>query len=130
VHQAKGLEWETVFIINMSAGGFPNERAMREVEGLEEERRLFYVAITRAKKELILSYPADSGFAQGGRGGWGETVSGPSMFLEEIDADLLSTPPSFLASLADLDDANEDIHYISENRKFKPGSFLREVEDL
>ncbi len=125
VHQAKGLEWETVFIINMSASGFPNERAMREADGLEEERRLFYVAITRAKKELVLSYPASSD-------NWGSSASGPSMFLEEVDSDLLSSPPSFLASLDELNDKDEDITYISEDapRKFRPGSFLRDLEDL
>jgi DNA helicase II / ATP-dependent DNA helicase PcrA len=82
VHQAKGLEWEAVFILNLSAGQFPNDRATKEVDGIEEERRLFYVALTRAKKYLYLTYPLSgsfTGFAQG-----------PSMFLEEINQDLVS----------------------------------------
>jgi len=123
IHQAKGLEWENVFIINLSASGFPNERALGEADGLEEERRLFYVAITRAKKQLTLTYPSESG-------GWGDSANGPSMFLEEIDPDLLAEPPSYLSSLSDLNDDSEEISYIPEEKRFKPGSFLRDIEDL
>lgn len=57
VHQAKGLEWSRVALIGLSEGRFPNYRASATDAGLEEERRLFYVACTRAKNELILSYP-------------------------------------------------------------------------
>lgn len=56
IHQAKGLEWDTVFVINLVNGAFPNERALSEQGGEEEERRLFYVAVTRAKQQLFLSY--------------------------------------------------------------------------
>ncbi|MFH1668190.1 MAG: ATP-dependent helicase [Candidatus Komeilibacteria bacterium] len=62
VHQAKGLEWEVVFIINMVEAGFPNQKATIEPGGLEEERRLFYVAATRAEKKLFLTYPLVGGF--------------------------------------------------------------------
>jgi DNA helicase-2/ATP-dependent DNA helicase PcrA len=57
VHQAKGLEWKAVFIIWAAEGKFPSPRALREIESEEEERRLWYVAITRAKDELYLTYP-------------------------------------------------------------------------
>jgi DNA helicase-2/ATP-dependent DNA helicase PcrA len=57
VHQAKGLEWSRVAVIGLSEGRFPNYRAAATDEGLEEERRLFYVACTRAKNELVLAYP-------------------------------------------------------------------------
>jgi ATP-dependent DNA helicase UvrD/PcrA len=57
VHQAKGLEWSRVMVIGLSEGRFPNYRASATEEGLEEERRLFYVACTRAKNELALVYP-------------------------------------------------------------------------
>jgi len=57
IHQAKGLEWSRVAIIGLSDGRFPNFRAAATAEGLEEERRLFYVACTRAKNELALTYP-------------------------------------------------------------------------
>jgi DNA helicase-2/ATP-dependent DNA helicase PcrA len=57
VHQAKGLEWRVVFIIWVADGRFPSARSLRDAEGEEEERRLFYVALTRAKDELYVSYP-------------------------------------------------------------------------
>jgi DNA helicase II / ATP-dependent DNA helicase PcrA len=56
VHSAKGLEFDCVFISGLEEGLFPSERSMTEHEGLEEERRLMYVAITRARKRLYLSY--------------------------------------------------------------------------
>jgi DNA helicase-2/ATP-dependent DNA helicase PcrA len=57
IHQAKGLEWSRLAVIGLSEGRFPNYRASATDEGLEEERRLFYVACTRAKNELLLTYP-------------------------------------------------------------------------
>lgn len=57
VHQAKGLEWKAVFIIWTAEGKFPSPRSLREIDSEEEERRLWYVAITRAKDELYLTYP-------------------------------------------------------------------------
>ena len=57
VHQAKGLEWKAVFIIWAAEGKFPSPRSLREIDSDEEERRLWYVAMTRAKDELYLTYP-------------------------------------------------------------------------
>ncbi|HKP93886.1 MAG TPA: ATP-dependent helicase, partial [Chthoniobacterales bacterium] len=57
VHQAKGLEFHTVFVIWLTDGMFPSARSLETREAIEEERRLFYVAITRAKDELYLTYP-------------------------------------------------------------------------
>ncbi len=57
VHQAKGLEWNVVFLIWAAEGKFPSPRSLREMESEEEERRLWYVALTRAKDELYLTYP-------------------------------------------------------------------------
>jgi len=57
VHQAKGLEWKAVFIIWAAEGKFPSPRSLREIDSEEEERRLWYVAVTRAKDELYLTYP-------------------------------------------------------------------------
>lgn len=57
VHQAKGLEWKAVFIIWVAEGKFPSPRSLREIDAEEEERRLWYVALTRAKDELYLTYP-------------------------------------------------------------------------
>ncbi len=57
VHQAKGLEWKAVFIIWAAEGKFPSPKSLREIDSEEEERRLWYVAVTRAKDELYLTYP-------------------------------------------------------------------------
>lgn len=57
VHQAKGLEWKAVFIIWAAEGKFPSPRSLKELDSEEEERRLWYVALTRAKDELYLTYP-------------------------------------------------------------------------
>ena len=86
IHQAKGLEFDAVFVIMLCDGLFPSTRSIDSNEGEEEERRLFYVAITRAKNELYLSYPLI-------RGGFGNSAADamqrPSRFLDEIPADLL-----------------------------------------
>ncbi len=57
VHQAKGLEWRAVFLIWAAEGKFPSPRSLKEIDSEEEERRLWYVALTRAKDELYLTYP-------------------------------------------------------------------------
>jgi DNA helicase-2/ATP-dependent DNA helicase PcrA len=79
VHQAKGLEWRAVFVIGLVEDRFPNARAMKTPEGLEEERRLFYVAATRAKDELTLVHPLAS-FDRYGL----MVVTEPSRFLREL----------------------------------------------
>ena len=56
VHSSKGLEFDTVFITGLEEGLFPHENAMSDRDGLEEERRLMYVAITRARQRLYLSH--------------------------------------------------------------------------
>ncbi len=57
IHQAKGAEWKVVFMIWTAEGKFPSPRALKEINSEEEERRLWYVALTRAKDELYLTYP-------------------------------------------------------------------------
>ncbi len=57
IHQAKGLEWNAVFLIWAAEGKFPSPRSLKEIDSEEEERRLWYVALTRAKDELYLTYP-------------------------------------------------------------------------
>jgi DNA helicase-2/ATP-dependent DNA helicase PcrA len=79
VHQAKGLEWRAVFVIGLIEDRFPNVRASRTAAGLEEERRLFYVAATRAKDELFLVHPLGS-FDRYGI----VVVTEPSRFLREL----------------------------------------------
>ena len=79
IHQAKGLEWSSVFIIWLVEGRFPNENNIASVDEEEEERRLFYVAVTRAKDSLYLLSP------QWARDRSGSTVKmDPSRFLREI----------------------------------------------
>jgi DNA helicase-2/ATP-dependent DNA helicase PcrA len=79
VHQAKGLEFHTVFVIWLTDGMFPSSRSLDSREALEEERRLFYVAITRAKDELYLTYPHLRL-----TGGYGDVFQRPSRFFKEI----------------------------------------------
>ena len=87
IHQAKGLEFDVVFVIMLCDGLFPSARSMESPEGEEEERRLFYVAITRAKNELYLSYPLErASFSNSG----GDPMQQPSRFLSEIPKDLLN----------------------------------------
>ena len=84
VHQAKGLEFHTVFVIWLTDGMFPSSRSLDTSTALEEERRLFYVAITRARDELYLTYPQ-----MRLSGGYGDVFQRPSRFLQEIPNDLV-----------------------------------------
>jgi DNA helicase-2/ATP-dependent DNA helicase PcrA len=59
IHSAKGLEWRAVFVIGLVDGRFPSFHNLRDAEEVEEERRLLYVAVTRAKEHLYLAYPID-----------------------------------------------------------------------
>ena len=79
VHQAKGLEFHSVFVIWLTDGMFPSARSLETREAIEEERRLFYVAITRARDELYLTYPQMRLNA-----GYGDMFQRPSRFLKEI----------------------------------------------
>ncbi len=79
IHSAKGLEWKVVFLIWALVGKFPSAKASDSIDRMEEERRLFYVACTRAKDQLYVTYPTnifdrESGFV----------LSEPSRFLSEI----------------------------------------------
>lgn len=85
VHQAKGLEFQVVFLIMLCDGLFPTSRSLDDPEVLEEERRLFYVGITRAKDMLYLSYPVIR-MAQGYSG---DIVQQRSRFLSEIPLELI-----------------------------------------
>ncbi|MGA9779194.1 MAG: UvrD-helicase domain-containing protein [Verrucomicrobiia bacterium] len=87
IHQAKGLEFDAVFVIMLCDGLFPSERSLNSEDGKEEERRLFYVAITRARNELYLIYPlVRASFSSSG----GDAMQHPSRFLSEISGDLLN----------------------------------------
>jgi DNA helicase II / ATP-dependent DNA helicase PcrA len=79
LHQAKGLEWKVVFLIWLAEGMFPASRTLENPEALEEERRLFYVGITRCRDELYMSYPEIRLNTA-----YGEALQRPSRFLLEI----------------------------------------------
>ena len=83
IHSAKGLEFDIVFLIGMEEGIFPHSNALMEKDGIEEERRLCYVGITRARQKLYLTN-AKRRMLYGK-----DTSNPPSRFLEEIDNDLL-----------------------------------------
>ncbi len=84
VHQAKGLEWKVVFVLWMTDGMFPSARSLLDETGEAEERRLFYVATTRAKDELFFMAPQ----MNRGRDGAPQYHS-PSRFISELPRDLL-----------------------------------------
>ena len=84
IHSAKGLEWQCVFVIWIVDGRFPSVYSFSEDEGLEEERRLFYVSVTRAKRHLYLTYPINV-FDRGS----GMILSKPSRFLDSVSPALL-----------------------------------------
>jgi DNA helicase II / ATP-dependent DNA helicase PcrA len=84
VHQAKGLEFRAVFVIWLTDGMFPSTRSLDTRDAIEEERRLFYVAITRARDELYLTYPHMRLNA-----GYGDVFQRPSRFLKEIPSELV-----------------------------------------
>ena len=85
LHTAKGLEYPIVFITGMEEGVFPHLRSLGEPEELEEERRLCYVGVTRARERLYISYAWC-------RSLWGETqYNSPSRFVGEIPDQLVRT---------------------------------------
>ncbi len=84
IHQAKGLEWRALFIIWAADGKFPSPRSLRDTEGEEEERRLWYVALTRARDHLHITYPlmvTDYSSRQ-------TVLQRPSRFVTEVPPDL------------------------------------------
>jgi DNA helicase-2/ATP-dependent DNA helicase PcrA len=85
VHQAKGLEWKAVFVIMLCEGLFPAARSVETLEGEEEERRLFYVAVTRACDELYLTYPVTRATAS-----FDDRWQEPSRFVRDFPRGLVN----------------------------------------
>ncbi len=83
IHSAKGLEWRVVFVIWVLDGRFPPVRSFKSTEDLEEERRLFYVACTRAADHLFMSYPMNIYDRETGM-----VLGRPSRFIEALDQEL------------------------------------------
>jgi DNA helicase-2/ATP-dependent DNA helicase PcrA len=79
IHQAKGLEWDFIFILSICDGQFPHSKVGEDSIEMEEERRLFYVAVTRARQQVYLLYPKSDYSRQ-----WGSLIRQNSTFLEEL----------------------------------------------
>lgn len=140
IHQAKGLEWNAVFVLGLVDGKFPSQRSLEEQGGLEEERRLFYVAVTRARRSLFLTYPISGG---------DDTLmfSQPSQFIQEVPGALfeevklraaVTRPQTSFASRPRPSTWGDDeptivLDSLGE-RKTTPkpniGSFLRDLDEL
>jgi DNA helicase-2/ATP-dependent DNA helicase PcrA len=121
IHQAKGLEWDEVMVIGVREGSFPHFRSRESQSELEEERRLFYVAVTRARKKLTLLYPIKVHSYE-----YGEMMSDPSLFIQELDEDAYVKLPKRSHDLLGnygfndndaIDWGNRD----SQNVRYKPG---------
>ncbi|MDL2223760.1 UvrD-helicase domain-containing protein [Bacteroidales bacterium OttesenSCG-928-M06] len=109
VHSAKGLEFKNVFVVGLEEDLFPSEMCKSSSKEIEEERRLFYVAITRAEENAILTY-AKNRFHNGQ-----SRVGTPSRFLRDIDKQYLRLP-------ADLDFGRIDIPLTSFDKMSRTGS--------
>ena len=83
IHSAKGMEWDTVFLLNVVDGSFPNEFATGKPELIDEERRLLYVAMTRARNELQLVSPLKFPITQQAPRADGHVYGGRSRFMSE-----------------------------------------------
>ncbi|MBQ8652861.1 MAG: UvrD-helicase domain-containing protein [Alistipes sp.] len=111
VHSAKGLEYKYVYIVGLEENLFPSMRAAESAEGIEEERRLFYVALTRAKCAATISY-AEMRFK------WGNMeFSRPSMFLREIDPAYIESEVDFRAERQRPAPSEEGAQAIDELRR-------------
>ncbi len=111
VHSAKGLEYKYVYIVGLEENLFPSQRATESPDGIEEERRLFYVALTRAKVAATISY-AEMRFK------WGNMeFSRPSCFLREIDPKYIETEADFGEERASRSDSAEGSTAIDALRK-------------
>ncbi len=97
-HASKGLEFRIVFIVGMEEGLFPHERSLKaqKIEDAEEERRLFYVALTRAKEKIFISHASQRTlFGQ-------RNIAIPSQFLYDIPEDLIELHPDIPRSIPDI----------------------------
>ena len=115
IHSAKGLEFEAVFLVGMEEGIFPHSNAFLEEGGLEEERRLCYVGITRAKQQLFISN-AKRRILYGK-----ETTNLPSRFISEIDQELLDIPNT---SLHEQNIIKKEEMYNNEDIDYKCGDVV------
>ena len=118
MHSAKGLEFEVVFLVGMEDGIFPHQNSFCEEGGLEEERRLCYVGITRAKRKLYISNAKR-------RTLYGKDVmNAPSRFIKEIDQDLLDIDNE---KMLPEEHINKEELYSKEDVDFQEGDILMHI---
>ena len=126
IHSAKGLEFKNVFVVGLEENLFPSDRALENPRELEEERRLFYVAITRAEEHCYLSYARNRY-----KYGHPEFCS-PSRFLRDIDAQYLDLPSEGFVSHrpSPVDSRRQESPYISHRTTSQgsPRNYERETE--
>lgn len=127
IHAAKGLEFNNVFIVGLEEDLFPSAMAKNEFRGLEEERRLFYVAITRAKEFCMITY-AKSRFRNGQI-----NASNPSRFLRDIDTEFLNVKASVFGGFGVLnrpDTYTKDLYnYVDKSRTSDNERPMRDTEN-
>lgn len=112
IHQAKGLEWPAVFIIGLIDGQFPNIKVFEKLDDMEEERRLFYVASTRAENQLYLTYPLFNARAN--------NISQMSQFIKEL-------PENTYEMWKISENNEEDVIYIDEQGETIADNFWQRV---
>ena len=115
IHSAKGLEFSVVFLIGMEDGIFPHQNSFCEDGGLEEERRLCYVGITRAKERLYISN-AKRRMLYGK-----DVINPPSRFIKEIDQKLLEVENE---QMFEPEKVNKEELYVNDNVEFVAGDVI------
>lgn len=123
IHQAKGLEFPYVFVVSLTEGIFPSHRSIRERKNaaLEEERRLMYVAVTRAEKLLFLTESEGYSYATGGKY--------PSRFITEIQDNLLEVqghvaPDLFVQTRSIVRDLDDELYGMEKAEEYAPGTLV------
>jgi len=113
IHSAKGLEFKFVFLVGLEEDLFPSNMSSSTQKELEEERRLFYVALTRAEETAVLSFAKE-------RYKWGTPTScRPSRFIKEIDEQYLDLPDSFFEKPLSFVGNDDDFGFTTKPRFFK-----------
>ena len=116
IHSAKGLEFKVVFLIGMEDGIFPHQNSFLEEEGLEEERRLCYVGITRAREKLYISN-AKRRMLYGK-----DVINPPSRFIKEIDSELLDIKNNNMFEEEKIN--KEELYNDKEDVEFQAGDVI------
>jgi len=129
IHSAKGLEFKYVYVVGMEENLFPSQMALQSRAELEEERRLFYVAITRAETKLTLSYAVS-------RYKWGNLIScEPSRFIAEINPAFIDDQTSVTTKVNSFDRPRNRSDFGNRNSKPEvvhttPGANFKKVQKL